>query len=68
LIIEHSSQVPTEQYYAELFEQKGVSSEQFKATFAYYTERPEELKAIYEEIITELTMRKDQGDDQRAAP
>lgn len=68
LIIDHISQVPTDRYYAELFERQGVTAEQFTTTFAYYTARPEELKAIYEEIITELTIRKDQGDDQRPAP
>jgi len=64
LIVEHISQVPTQQYYTELFEREGVSEEQFTTTFKYYTARPEELKAIYEEIITELTFRKDQPVDQ----
>lgn len=64
LIVEHISQVPTQQYYAELFEREGVSEAQFTTTFKYYTARPEELQAIYEEIITELTFRKDQAIDQ----
>lgn len=68
LIVEHISQVPTQQYYVELFEREGVSEEQFTTTFRYYTARPEELKAIYEEIITELTFRKDQPVDQAPSP
>lgn len=68
LIVEHISQVPTQQYYTELFEREGVSEEQFTTTFKYYTARPEELKAIYEEIITELTFRKDQPIDQPLLP
>ncbi len=68
LIVEHISQVPTQQYYNELFDREGVSEEQFTATFKYYTARPEELKVIYEEIITELTFRKDQPVGQEPLP
>lgn len=60
LVVEQFSKAPVAQYYKELFEKEGVTEEQFKATFDHYTSRPEELKAIYEEIITELSFRKDQ--------
>lgn len=60
LIVEHLSQTPTAQYYSDLFEREKVTEQQFTATFEYYTARPEEMKLIYEEIITELTIRKDQ--------
>lgn len=59
LIVEHRSRVPTERYYADLFAEQGVTEEQFTASYRHYLGRPEELKAIYEEIITELTFRKD---------
>ena len=60
LIVDQVTQAPTAQYYADLFSTEGVTEEQFKATFDHYTARPEELKLIYEEIITELSFRKDQ--------
>ncbi len=60
LIVDQVTQAPTAQYYADLFSTEGVTEEQFKATFDYYTARPAELKLIYEEIITELSFRKDQ--------
>lgn len=60
LVVEHMSQAPIAQYYADLFKKEGVTEAQFKATFDHYTARPEELKLIYEEIITELSFRKDQ--------
>lgn len=68
LIVEHLSGVPADKYYAELFAEQGVSEEQFTATFQYYSDHPEEFKAIYEEIITELSFRKDQPVDQSLAP
>jgi hypothetical protein len=51
--------VPTQHYYDELFEKEGVTKEQFEATFRYYSARPEQMKLIYEEIVTELSVRKD---------
>jgi hypothetical protein len=59
LVVEHSSAVPTQRYYDELFEKEGVTREQFESTFRYYSARPEEMKLIYEEIVTELSVRKD---------
>jgi hypothetical protein len=59
LVVEHVSDVPGQRYYEELFSSKGVTREQFERTFAWYSEQPEELKAIYEEIVDELVRRKD---------
>lgn len=59
LVLQQQGLVPTKDYYAELFEAKGVTREQFEHTFDFYTKRPKELKAIYEEIITEMSRRKD---------
>ncbi len=59
LVIEQLADIPTDSYYDQLFREHGTDREQFARTFAYYAARPEDLKAIYEEIITELTQRKD---------
>jgi len=59
LVVEHSSAVPTQRYYEELFEKEGVTREQFEATYHYYAARSEQLKLIYDEIVTELSVRKD---------
>lgn len=67
LIVEHRSRVPSERYYAELFEEQGITEEQFIASYRYYLDDPKELKAIYEEIITELTFRKDRGEEDQEA-
>ena len=61
VVVEHKQEVPMKQYYEQVFEKHGTDNEQFQRTFQYYTARPEELKAIYEEIIVELGRRKDEG-------
>lgn len=54
-------QVPAmaDSFYMALFREQGVTREQFITTFDHYAARPEAMKAIYEEVITELGRRKD---------
>ncbi len=59
LVNAQRAQVPVERYYEEAFKQFQVDEEQFKRSFEYYSSRPEELRAIYDEIIAELSRRKD---------
>jgi len=59
LMIAHMADVPSDEYYAELFAEYGTTKEQFQATFDHYTEHPEQMEVIYQEIITELSKRKD---------
>ncbi len=60
LVITHVAGIPAEEYYAEMFKAQGTTKEQFQKTFTYYSEHPVEMKAIYEEIFTELSRRKDE--------
>ena len=60
LIVDHQTAVPTVQYYEDLFKVTGVTKEQFSKSFDHYAARPVEMKAIYEEILTELGRRKDE--------
>ena len=62
MILEQMKTMPVQKYYEELFERHHITEEQFQKTFNYYTEHPDELKEIYEEIMTELTLRKDNSD------
>jgi len=50
---------PRAAYHA-MFEKQGITEAQFDSTFAYYQTQPLELKALYEEILTELGKRKDE--------
>ena len=58
-VIDRRPDVPVRQYYDSLFAKEDVTADQFITTFEYYSERPEELKAIYEEILAELGERQD---------
>ncbi len=42
-----------------LYAAHGTDSATFRATFNAYADRPQELKAVYEEVLTEITRRKD---------
>jgi uncharacterized protein DUF4296 len=49
------------QRYDSLFARNQVSRADFETTYGYYEQHMEELKAINEEVLTELTRRKEQG-------
>lgn len=68
LVVQPRDQVPTAEYYEEAFRNNGVTKEQFVASFEHYARDPAVLKAIYEEVITELGRRKDQRMAAPAAP
>ncbi len=68
LVVQPRDQVPMAEYYEEAFRNNGVTKEQFVASFEYYAQDPAVLKAIYEEVITELGRRKDQRMAAPAAP
>lgn len=59
MVAEKRVDAPVLQYYDSLFASEGVTRDQFKASFDHYAQRPEELKAIYEEILVDLGRRKD---------
>jgi len=60
LVVSRQTGIPAEDYYAEMFRQLGITRQEFGKSFTYYSGRPEEMKLIYEEILTELGRRKDE--------
>ena len=62
MILEQMKTIPVQKYYEELFAKHQITEEKFQKTFDHYSEHPDELKEIYEEIMTELTLRKDNSD------
>jgi hypothetical protein len=68
MVIDHRPDSPVKDYYAELFTEEQITEEQFKRTFQYYAEHPEELKAIYAEILVELDSLKENDRPQPSAP
>ncbi|HPJ53514.1 MAG: DUF4296 domain-containing protein [Flavobacteriales bacterium] len=60
LVIEQRTDSPIEAYYEAMFKEQDVTREQFERTFRWYSERPERLKAVYEDVLTELSRRKEE--------
>jgi len=60
-VVELKADGPIAGYYDAMFAEKGITKEQFKATFDHYLERPDELKAIQEEVIARLSKEKDEA-------
>jgi hypothetical protein len=42
-------------YYTQVFEKHGISKEDFQKSHAYWASRPQDMLAIYDLVITELT-------------
>jgi hypothetical protein len=51
--------VPMDSLYARLFAEQGISREDFERTFDHYAGRPDEMRAIYEEVVERLRVQKD---------
>ncbi|MCO5275389.1 MAG: DUF4296 domain-containing protein [Flavobacteriales bacterium] len=45
--------------YDELFRKHGVTEADFKATYNAYLAKPEELKAVYQDVLNDLQQRAD---------
>jgi hypothetical protein len=67
MVIDHRMDSPVRRYYADMFKEQGVTDDQFKRTFDHYTVHPEEMRSIYEEILTELDSLKERGRPQAPA-
>ncbi len=55
----------TEGYHARIFKDYGVTKEDFDKSIEYYNYRTEELKIIYEEVITKLSLMDSELKSQR---
>jgi len=42
-------------YYAHIYEKYDITEEQFKTSFDWYSQHPVQLKAVYDEVIVELS-------------
>lgn len=61
MVTEQRANVPMDRYYEELFREKGVSQADFERTFDHYAARPKEMATIYDDVLTGLRRRKDEG-------
>jgi len=55
----------TEEHHARIFKDYGITKEDFDKSIEYYNYRTEELKIIYEEVITKLSLMDSELKSQR---
>ncbi|MBK7384866.1 MAG: DUF4296 domain-containing protein [Flavobacteriales bacterium] len=53
--------IPMDRYYDDLFKEQGIDRAQFEKSFNHYAEQPLVMKAIYDDVIDRLRIRKDDG-------
>lgn len=58
-MIDKKADVPDMSYYAEMFKAQGVTEEEFRITYEWYVKHPEELKDIYNDVLSGLQERVD---------
>ncbi len=52
-----SMPINRQQFFNEVFDQFGISEEQFNKSLAHYCERPKVLEGLYTQVINELTIK-----------
>ena len=60
MVIEQRTDSPIEAYYEAMFGEQGTTREEFERTFRWYSEHPDELMEVYEDVLTELSRRKEE--------
>ena len=61
-VLDKRTDIPTAQYYSDMFAAEGVTGEAFKRTFDWYVDHPAELKEVYNDVLTGLQKRVDGAD------
>lgn len=59
LTVEKRADSPASAYYEEMFNELGVTKADFRATYDAYLKRPEELRAVYQDVLNDLQLRVD---------
>ncbi|HEX2617864.1 MAG TPA: DUF4296 domain-containing protein [Flavobacteriales bacterium] len=61
MAVDHRMDSPIQHYYEDLFREQGVTQADFKTTYDIYAAHPQELKAVYEEVLVRLQQKEDVG-------
>lgn len=61
LVTEQLASVPMDRYYEQLFAENKITRAEFEKSFDHYAARPAEMAAIYDEVLTRLSRRKDEA-------
>lgn len=61
MVVDQRTDSPAQRYYDEMYAERGITKEQYADTYTWYTEHPEVMKALYDEVLQELGERKEKG-------
>lgn len=61
MVVDQRTDSPAQRYYDEMYAERGITKEQYAKTYTWYTEHPEVMKALYDEVLQELGKRKERG-------
>jgi hypothetical protein len=66
-VIDKRTEIPSKEYYAEMFKAQGVTEDAFRSTFNWYVHHPADLKVVYNDVLTGLQKRVDVADSTETA-
>lgn len=67
MVVDQRTDSPAQRYYEEMYTERGITKEQYVRTYRWYTEHPDVMKALYDEVLQELGGRKEKGSMPAAA-
>ncbi len=62
VMVEQRSDSPAQGYYEKMYAERRITADQYKRTYQWYVEHPEDLKDLYEAAVVELGRRKEKGE------
>ncbi|MEO8069344.1 MAG: DUF4296 domain-containing protein [Flavobacteriales bacterium] len=62
MVVDQRTDSPAQRYYEELYTERKITKDQYGRTYQWYAEHPERMKAVYEDVLTELGRRKEKGE------
>lgn len=61
MVVDQRTDSPAQRYYDELYTERKITKDLYARTYQWYVEHPEQLKAVYEDVLVELGKRKEKG-------
>lgn len=62
MVVDQRIDSPARRYYDDLYTERKITKVQYERTYKWYTEHPEQMKAVYEDVLAELARRKEKGE------
>ncbi|MFZ1688555.1 MAG: DUF4296 domain-containing protein [Flavobacteriales bacterium] len=62
MVVDQRTDSPAQRYYEELYAERKITKDLYARTYQWYVEHPEQMKAVYEDVLVELGRRKEKGE------